>query len=80
MKPILNVELGNVILKLQVEDLNSGIRQAVALLDTEVQNKAQPHLENLTAESMVKLREALPGLRITAHYLTLSDSRILDAR
>lgn len=80
MKPILNVELGNVILKLQVEDLNSGIRQAVDLLDTEVQRKAQPHLENLTAESMVKLREALPGLRITAHYLTLSDSRILDAK
>lgn len=80
MKPILNVELGNVVLKLQVEDLNSGIRKAVALLDTEVQTKAQPHLENLTAESMVKLREALPGLRITAHYLTLSDSRILDAR
>jgi hypothetical protein len=79
MKPILNVELGNVTLKLQVDDLNSGIRQAVALLDTEVQNKAYPHLENLTADSMLKLREALPGLRITAHYLNLSDSRILDA-
>lgn len=79
MKPILNVELGNVILKLQVEDLNSGIRQAVALLDTDVQAKTEPHLENLTADSMAKLREALPGLRITAHYLSLSDSNILDA-
>lgn len=80
MKPILNVELGNIRLKLQVDDLHSGIKQAIALLDPEAQSKAVPHLENLTVESMLKLREALPELRITAHYLTLTDSRILDAR
>lgn len=78
MNPILNVELGEISVRLHVSSLSSGLKEAVGFFDRETQSLLSPYLENLTADSMKQIRELVPGLRVTAHFLPYEESRILD--
>lgn len=78
MQPILIVKWQDTVLQLQVEDLTSGLTQVFSMLHLDEQLLPQSLLKPLTSDTMRLVRELYPELKITAHYLTLSDSRILD--
>lgn len=83
--PILNFEYNNSDLHLEAPDLSTGLKAALALyyplaITDDEYAEASVLTEPLTIDSMLKLRRLFPTMRITAHYLPLQESRILDAK
>lgn len=83
--PILNVEHNNSSIQLEAPDLAAGLRVGLNFhrsltISEDDYLLAISLIEELTVESMLKLRALLPGLKVTAHYLPLQDSSILDAK
>jgi len=82
MNPILNVSYMNTsVVRKEVADLSSGLKSALEVFEL---NKREDYdsivvlLAPLTVESMRQLRQALPELRVTAHFLNREDTEILD--
>ncbi len=83
MNPILNVSyLEAKVVRQEVGDLSSGLLSALEVFELQKTREDYDELvlclSPLTVESMSKLRSALPGLHVTAHFLTPEDSTILD--
>ena len=83
--PILNFEYQNADLHFEAVGLSEGIKTALSFyyplhITEEDYLTAVEIAENLTTSSMLRLRELFPKMRITAHFLPLHESRILDAK
>lgn len=83
--PILIIEHNGSTIQLEAPSLSTGLRAGLEFhrsmsLNEEVYQSALALIEVLTIESMLNLRELIPGLRVTAHFLPLQDTKILDAK
>lgn len=85
MKPLLVVELNDYSYKNEVDDLRSGLVEAMNLIGAMALNEATyaKVMQSLgstdfSVTEMKRLREVLPELRVTGHFLTIQDSAILD--